>query len=44
MQYSNIGSLLALNGSTTHVAILTGPDKAMNLALLLEVIQTFFSA
>ena len=43
--YSNMGSQLALNDSTMHIAILTGSDRAMNLALLLEVIRTiFFSA
>ena len=44
-QYSNIGSQLALNGSTMHIAMLIGSDRAVNLALLLEVIRTmFFSA
>ena len=38
----NIGSLLALNGSTMHVATLIGSDRAMNLALLFEVIWTLF--
>ena len=44
-QYSNIGIQLALNGSTMHITILIGSDRAVNLALLLEVIRTmFFSA
>ena len=36
--------LLALNGSTMHVATLTRSDRAMNLALLLllEAIRTIF--
>ena len=38
----NIGSLLALNGSTMHVATLIGSDRVMNLALLFEVIWTLF--
>ena len=31
-----------MNGSTMHIAILIGSDRAMNLALLLEVIRTMF--
>ena len=41
----DIGSQFALNGSTMHIAILIRSDRAMNLALLLEVIwRMFFSA
>ena len=29
-------------GSTMHIAILIGSDRAMNVALLLEVIRTMF--